>query len=310
MWGGITPWTLRTLKGHVRFRTMQVCFPWVMTRPFVTVFTDGSQHSDLRDQSNTVSTSEFAPGLPDADPFQNATLSHEPIPFPSLPPSSVLPSDPSHPSSILRRSSPTSDEYSWEWGGFPQRSQIHIEHPTLSDTAPLNVHDSEVDEQLLVSQPGEFQRSKSLPPEFELDMPEGVSLTSLQSDEQLNGQEPMSDVETGFDNDSSMSGRERRSWVRWWRRDSRHPRSVDVRLERPPLKSSVSTPLPSVSCILSFLACDSHCPTTKRNRGKLQPSKCQFQTSVRAKYLSPHRLGLHQSYEQVGTHPFPEEDES
>lgn|SRR6266850_1478467 len=298
------------LKFHVRLRTIQVCFPRVMTWCFVTVCIDGSQCSDLRDQSNTVSTSDTAPGLPDAHPFQNAALSHEPIPFPSIRPSSVLPSDSPHPSSILFRSSPMSDEYSWEWGGFPQRSQIHIEHPTLSDTAPLNVRGPEVDEQLLVSQPGEFQRSKSLPPEFELDISEGVSSISLQSDEQLNGQEPMSDVETGFDNDSSMSGRERRSWVRWWRRDGRHPRSVDVRLERPPLKSSVSTPLPSVSCIPSLLACDSHCSTTKRNRGGVQPSKCQLQTSVRSKYPSPHRRRLPQSHEQVGTHPFLEEDES
>ena len=269
------------LKFRVRLRTIQVCFPWVMTRLFVTVRIDGSQRSDLRDQNNTVSTSDTVPGLPDAHPFQNATLSHEPIPFPSLRPSSVLASDSPHSSSLLLRSSPMSDEYSWEWGGFPQRSQIRMEHPTLSDTAPLNVHSSEVDEQLLVSQPGEFQRSKSLPPEFELDISEGVSSISLQSDE-LNGQEPMSDVETGFDNDSSMSGRERRSWVRWWRRDGKHPRS-DVRLERLPLKSSLSTPLPSVSCIPSFLACDSHCPTTKRNCWELQPSKCQLQTNVRAK---------------------------
>jgi len=133
-----------------------------------------------------------------------------------------------------------------------------MEYPTLSDTAPLNAHGSEADEQLLASQHGEFQRSKSLPPELEHDISERVPSASLQSEEQINGQEPLSDVETGFNNDSGMSARERRSWVRWWRRDSRHPRSGDLHCERPPLKSAVSTPLPSVSCILSFCICDSH----------------------------------------------------
>jgi hypothetical protein len=227
-------------------------FSRVMTQLSITVFIDGSRPSDLKDQSNTVSASEVTPCLPDVLPPQNASLSHEPIPFPSLPSSTLL-SDSSRPSSIPLRSSPTSDEYSWEWGGFPQRSQIHMEHPTLSDAVPLNVRRSEADEQLLANQPGEFQRSKSLPPAFELDMPEEVPATTLQSDERLNGQEPLSDIEIGIDdNDSDMPGRERRSWVRWWRRDSRHPRSVDVHLGRPPLKSTESTPLPSVSCIPSF----------------------------------------------------------
>lgn len=128
-----------------------------------------------------------------------------------------------------------------------------MQHPTHSGTAPLkSVHGTEHDEQLVVSEPGEFQRSKSLPPELELDASDGVPSTSLQSNEQLNGQEPLSDVEIGFDHDSGMSNQERRSWVRWWRRDSRHPRSIDV---RPSLKSAATTPLPSVSCILSYYLC-------------------------------------------------------
>ena len=263
----------------------------------------------MKEHSNTVPTSDTAPGLPVVPPFRNERLSHGSIPFPSLRPPSALPSDPPQRSSIPPRSSPTSDEYSWEWGGFPQRSQIHMEHPTLSDTAPLNVHSSEADEQLLASQPGEYQRSKSLPPEFELDMPESVPATSLQLDEQLNGQEPLSDVETDLENDSGLSGRERRSWVRWWRRDSRHPQSVDARLERPSLKSTVSTPLPSVSCIPPFCACDSHRLTAERNHGGLHPSMCQPQTSVRAKCPRSYCLHLPLSQGEVWTRQLLGEDE-
>jgi hypothetical protein len=97
---------------------------------------------------------------------------------------------------------------------------------------------TETDEQLVVSQMGEFQRSKSLPPEFELDVTGGVASTSLQSNEQ----ELLSDVETGFDHDSGMLGRESRSWARWWRRDDRHARRVDIRDGRL-LQSTESVPL-------------------------------------------------------------------
>lgn len=137
---------------------------------------------------------------------------------------------------------------------------------TLSGTAPLKtMHGMEIDEQLESSQPGEFQRSKSLPPEFELDVTEGVPSTSLQLNEQPSGQELLSDVETGFDHDSGMLGRESRSWARWWRRDNRHARRADMRSERPPLQSAASAPLPSVSCILSFFSCDSDHVNTKGN---------------------------------------------
>ncbi|KAH9998460.1 Lipin/Ned1/Smp2-domain-containing protein [Russula compacta] len=206
---------------------------------------DGSQRSYPEESRTTVSTLDTSPGRPYTPPLHPALPSHEPIPFPSLrPPSALSPDLAHHHSSVSPpRSSATPDEYSWEWGEFPQRSQIQMQHPTHSGTASLkSVHGTEPDEQLVVSEPGEFQRSKSLPPELELDASEGVPSTSLQSNEQLNGHEPLSDVETGFDHDSRMSSRERRSWVRWWRRDSGHPRSVDV---RPSLKSAASTPLPS-----------------------------------------------------------------
>lgn len=164
-----------------------------------------------------------------------ASPSHKPVLFPSLHPS---PDHPHHTSVSLPRSSDTSDEYSWEWGGFPQRSQIHMED-THSGTAG-----TETDEQLVVSQPGEFQRSKSLPPELERDLAEEVPSISLQSDEQLNEQELLSDVETGFDHDP-MLGRERGSWTRWWRRDNR----VDGRS----LQSAASVPLPTVSFVCPSL---------------------------------------------------------
>ena len=198
--------------------------------------------------TTAISASDTSPSMSDTIAFRPASPPHEPIPFPSLCPSSALPPDPPSRSSLpLSQNSATSDEYSWEWGEFPQRSQIHI-HPTLSDTAPLKAeHDTETVDP---SQSGEFQRSKSLPPEFGLDPTEGVASTLLQSNEQLSAEELLSDVEAGFDDgDSGMSRRERRSWVRWWRRDSKHQRSVDMPFERPPLKSAVSTVLlPSVSC--------------------------------------------------------------
>jgi hypothetical protein len=156
-----------------------------------------------------------------------ASPSHKPIPFPSLhPPSALSPDHPHHTSVSLPQSSATPDEYSWEWGGFPQRAQTHMAD-THSGTAPMKTaRGTEIDEQLVVSQSGEFQRSKSLPPELERDLTEEVPSISLQSDEQLNGQELLSDVETGFDHDP-MLGRERGSWARWWRRDNRHSRRAE-----------------------------------------------------------------------------------
>ena len=149
-----------------------------------------------------------------------ASPSDKLITFPSLhPSSSSLPDHPHHTSVSLPQSSVTSDEYSWEWGEFPQRAQTH----THSGTAPTKTaRGTEVDE-LVVSQSGEFQRSKSLPPELERDLTDEVPSISLQSDEQFNERELLSDVETGFDHDLMMD-RERGTWARWWRRDNRHSR--------------------------------------------------------------------------------------
>ncbi|KAH9957887.1 Lipin/Ned1/Smp2-domain-containing protein [Russula dissimulans] len=192
--------------------------------------------------TTAISSSDTSPGMSDTTAFRPASPHHEPIPFPSLcSPSGLPPDHLSHSSLPIAQNSATSDAYSWEWGRFPQRSQIHI-HPTLSDTAPLKTEpDTEAVE---ANRSGEFQRSRSLPPEFELDPPEGVVSTLLQSNEQLGGQD-LSDVEGIFDDDgdSGMSRRERRSWVRWWRHDSKHQRSGGVPFERPPLKNAVSTVL-------------------------------------------------------------------
>ncbi|KAI0305789.1 Lipin/Ned1/Smp2-domain-containing protein [Multifurca ochricompacta] len=136
-----------------------------------------------------------------------------------------------------------SDDYSWEWGGFPQRSQIRVQYPTLPIPAPLrSVNNAETNEHLATGKPDEFQRSKSLPPEF--DLPERSSSTLQQTHEQFHRREPLSDVETVYGHGMGTSGQERKSWVRWWRRDNGHVQSVDARVLHPTLKSVASAPFP------------------------------------------------------------------
>lgn len=167
--------------------------------------------------------------------------SHEPIPFPSLRVTSVPPSDiPSHPSA-------PSDDYSWEWGGFPQRSPIGMQYPVPT---PLQTLDGAPADDLATASKLDDFRSKSLPPEFELEFSDELPSTLLSEDEQLRRLEPLSDVETDYSHGPSSPSQEYRSWVRWWRRDRRLPSGVDVRVERLPLKAAASTPLPSVSCVL------------------------------------------------------------
>jgi len=235
-----------------------------------------------------------------------ASLSHKAIPFPSLhPPSALTPDHPYHTLVSLPRSSATSDEYSWEWGGFPQRSQIHMEN-THSGTAPVETtRGTETDEQLVVSQSGEFQRSKSLPPELEHNLTEEVSSISLQSDEHLDEQELLSDVETGFDHDP-MLGRERGSWTRWWRRDNR----VDVRSDRPPLQSAARMPSPSVSFVCPSILAILITSSQKRTHRKLLPPMCRrLQTRARVILPSIHYPHLPQSYVPVCLPRFPEDDQ-
>jgi hypothetical protein len=164
--------------------------------------------------------------------------SHEPIPFPSLRVTSVPPSDiPNHPSA-------PSDDYSWEWGGFPQRSPIGMQYPVPT---PLQALDGTLaDDLVTASKLDDFHRSKSLPPEFELEFSDELPSTSLPEAEHLRQLEPLSDLETDYSHGPSSPSQEYRSWVRWWRRDRRLPSGV----ERPPLKAVASTPLPSVSCVM------------------------------------------------------------
>lgn len=176
--------------------------------------------------------------------------SYEPIPFPSRRVEPIPPSDiPNHSSASLPPIPAPSDDYSWEWGGFPQRSPIGMQYPA---PAPLKILDgTPADDLATASKPDEFHRSKSLPPEFELDFSDGPPSTSPPEAEQLRGLEPLSDVETDYGHGpSSPSQEEYKSWVRWWRRDRRLPGGVDIRVERPPSKHAATTPLPSVSCVL------------------------------------------------------------
>ena len=196
----------------------------------------------------------YAPdtSLSPLDTQSSTPLSPSPIPFPSLHEPANFPSGtPPHPSDTASLPSAPSDDYSWEWGGFPQRSPLHIQYPNFpSPGQPKSADTVEHDEQLpAAGQSEEFQRSKSLPPEFELNLSEEASSPALQTSKQLLGQELLSDVETGYGRGMRTSSRERRSWVRWWRRDSRHPQSVDVDNERPSLRNAASIPLPTVSGI-------------------------------------------------------------
>jgi hypothetical protein len=173
-------------------------------------------------------------------------------------------------------------------------------HPGLCQ--PKANNSAEADEQLPANQPEESARSKSLPPEFELNLPEAPPSPTLQASEQLTWQEPLSDVETGYDHDLRTSGRERRSWVRWWRRDSRHPRSVDVGMEHPSLRSAASTPLQTVSCVLCCGGCSIQRMDVIRKHREPYPFMFQLWMSARARGLTSHHPRLFQTCHSVGRH--------
>ena len=117
--------------------------------------------------------------------------------------------------------------------------------------APLKALDgTPADGLAIASKLDEFHRSKSLPPEFELEFSDEPISTSPPEAEQLRQLEPLSDVEADFGHGPSSPSQEYRSWVRWWRRDRRLPSGVDARVERPLIKNAASAPLPSVSCVL------------------------------------------------------------
>ena len=156
--------------------------------------------------------------------------SQEPIPFPSLRVESAPP------------------DYSWEWGGFPQRSPVGTQYPVPT---PLQTLDGALADDLATdSKVDDFHRSQSLHPEFGLEFSDEPPSTLPPEADQLHQLESLSDVETEYGHGPSSPSQEYRSWVRWWRRDRRLPSGVDIRVERPPLKTAATIPLPSVSCIL------------------------------------------------------------
>jgi hypothetical protein len=115
---------------------------------------------------------------------------------------------------------------------------------------PLQTLDSNsADDLAMANKLDDFHRSKSLPPEFELEFTDELPSTSPPEAEQLRQLEPLLDGETDYGHGPSSPSQEYKSWVRWWRRDRRLPNGVDVRVERPPLKTVASTVLSSVSCV-------------------------------------------------------------
>jgi hypothetical protein len=90
---------------------------------------------------NSPSTSLSGEVLKTSASSNIAPPSHTPIPFPNLHPPSALPPDhPHHALVSLSRSSATSDEYSWEWGGFPSTltnpyGRYSLEHSSSENSA-------------------------------------------------------------------------------------------------------------------------------------------------------------------------------
>ncbi|KAI0266885.1 Lipin/Ned1/Smp2-domain-containing protein [Gloeopeniophorella convolvens] len=197
-------------------------------------------HSDTN-AFPTFSTSRETPNL--ASP-SSQSLSHLSIPFPNMRAPSAPPSESLHHAPVLPSSSIPSEDYSWEWGGFPQRSPMSVQFPTLSKPVPLgSIAGAGNESRIMTDEPVEFHRSKSLPPEFELELSEEPPASAQRADRPPQG-EPLSDAETDYGNETGTSGHERRSWVRWWRRNNEHPGSVDTAVDRPPLKGTSSAPLP------------------------------------------------------------------
>jgi hypothetical protein len=271
---------------------------------YSTLCLDGPHRSIFEDYPTTLYASDTSLRLLDPHTSAPSSPSHELVPFPSLRAPSALPSSaPHHSSDTVSPTSAPSDDYSWEWGGFPQRSQVHMQYPTLPSLGqPKTVDSAETDEQLPGSKPEEFQRSKSLPPELEINLPEEAASPSLQTSEQLPRHEPLSDVETGYDHNLRTSGREHRSWVRWWRRDSRHPQSIGVGIERPSLRNAASTPLPTVSGILCCCSCSFQYMNVIRRHREHHSFMFRPRLRARAPRLTSRHLHLFQKCHPVGCH--------
>ncbi|KAF8274415.1 Lipin/Ned1/Smp2-domain-containing protein [Lactarius quietus] len=90
----------------------------------------------------------------------------------------------------------STDDYSWEWGRFPQRSPINMQYPV---PIPLQTLDgTSTDDLAMANKLDDFHRSKSLPPEFELEFSDELPSTSPPEVEQLRQLEPLLDGETDY----------------------------------------------------------------------------------------------------------------
>ena len=243
------------------------------------------QHSDGESSSaipfpssSPTPETRIYPPSPTTDTSQNYR-----VPFPngradSAPPIESPPRQHLHRASTIDvSSSPPADEYMWEWGAFPQKSPMRATFPKttrskmaakavglVGDIAEMS---GESDEEGIHE---EFQRSKSLPPELQVD-----GSGEVRSDVEKSDDEPLSDgdgdgqgrLSAGDAAQIQMQNAERTSWVRWWRRGTKtRTQSVDVRSgdsltgprtrkisgkgDRPALKAYNSVPLEVVSLVL------------------------------------------------------------
>ncbi|KAI0057546.1 LNS2-domain-containing protein [Artomyces pyxidatus] len=179
----------------------------------------GGYHSQQR---NLDLSSDDEQRTPDAE-AESSTVPFPVLRAPSAPPMRPTPL------------APPASEYSWEWGAFPQKSPVTTKYPRTLLQPPLGIEEltAEAEEP---STPADFHRSKSLPPELEVDEIEPPPLpTPPETDidgERSDGALSDGDVEDHRmpERRSSVTGEaERRSWVRWWRRSNARTQSVDVR---------------------------------------------------------------------------------
>ncbi|KAA1473419.1 LNS2-domain-containing protein [Dentipellis sp. KUC8613] len=163
------------------------------------------------------------------------------VPFPRAP-SEPLPGSPPR----LHPSSSAPDEYSWEWGAFPQKSPMTAQFPNKHKHADIAELEGESDlsgpegeKSEASGSPVDFQRSKSLPPMLDMEEEKGV----VSEPEPEIEHEPKSDEEPLSEGEGPRSGQleprpaegaGRTSWVRWWRRNKTRTQSVDDRRRNGP----------------------------------------------------------------------------
>ncbi|VDB89890.1 unnamed protein product [Peniophora sp. CBMAI 1063] len=193
-----------------------------------------SSDSEGEDRAKPGDTNQIAfpsSSSPPPDPHRTPRLGDpetrpgRPIPFPTGRAGSAPPDD-QH--ALL----PPTEEYSWEWGAFPQRSPVKPTFPR-SGRSPLGVDEElglppSVDAVIT-----DFHRSKSLPPDLE-----DAGATSEPEPEREHGEKsgddgPLSEGEEDHAPRGGPRDREGKGtgWGRWWRRGGAKNRtqSVDVR---------------------------------------------------------------------------------